>query len=141
MTTLEYLQQYGEAVRIAKQLKSEYEKQEFLIDSITSPLGGDGTPHGNGISKSTERKALQLVDKMLQLKEAELEALRTRQEVFDVIRQVPGAHGDVLYGRYIELKTFADIADDIGYSERHVYNIHEAAIEVADHFIELQNEQ
>lgn len=138
MTTLEYLQQYGEAVRIAKQIKSEYEKQKFLIDSITSPLGGDGTPRGTSISNPTERKALKLVDKMLQLKEAELEAIRIRQEVFDVIRQVPGVHGDVLYARYIDLKTIADIADDIGYSERHTYNIHDAAVEIANDFIELQ---
>ena len=135
MTAKEFLQQYGEAVRIAERIKTEYDKEQDLIDSVRSALGGDGTPHGGGISKATENKAIKLADKALELKDAELEAIRIRQEVFDVIRTVPGEKGDVLYERYINLKSWDEVADSVGYSKRHARNLHDEAIDIVQHFL------
>lgn len=139
MTAKEFLQQYGEAVRLADMLRSEYDKERDLIDSISSQLGGDGIPHGGGISKATENKAIKLADKALELKDAELEAIRIRQKVFDVIRAVPGEKGDVLYERYINLKSWDEVADSVGYSKRHARNIHDEAIDIVQHFLLLHS--
>lgn len=150
MTAKEYLQQYGEAVRIAERLKTEYDQELLKIDAIRSPLGGDGTPHGSGISKATENKAIRLADKALELKDAELEAIRIRQEVFDLIRKVPGEKGDVLYERYINLvedketgrlrlKTWDEVAEAVKYSKRHARNLHDEALEVVNHFLLLHS--
>lgn len=146
MTAKEFLQQYGEAVRLADRLRSEYDQERDLIDSIHSALGGDGTPHGGGISKATENKAIRLADKALELKDAELEAIRIRQKVFDVINRVPGEKGDVLYQRYINLipdketgrlrlRTWGEVAAEVGYSERHCRNLHNEALEFVQHFL------
>lgn len=135
MTAQEYLRQYGEAQRLVRLLKFEYQKELDLIDAVQSPLGGDGTPHGSGVSKTVENKAIRLADKALELKTAELEAIRIRQKVFDVIRHVPGEKGDVLYERYINLKSWGEVADAVGYSKRHVRNIHAEALNDVEHFL------
>ena len=132
MTAKEYLQQYGEAVRIAERLKSEYDQELLKIDAVRSPLGGDGTPHSKGISRATEDKAIRLADKALELKDAELEAIQIRQDVFNLIRKIPGEKGDVLYERYINLKSWSEVAAAVGYSERHVYNLHREGLADVD---------
>lgn len=139
MTAKEFLQQYGEAVRIAERIKTEYDKEQDLIDSVRSALGGDGVPHGGRISKETENKAIKLADKVLELKDAELEAISIRQKVFDVIRTVPGEKGDVLYERYINLKSWDEVADSVGYSKRHARNLHDEAIDIVQHFLLLHS--
>lgn len=139
MTAKEFLQQYGEAVRIAEMVKTEYDQEQDLIDSVRSALGGDGTPHGGGISKATENKAIKLADKALELKDAEIEAISIRQKVFDVIRTVPGEKGDVLYERYINLKSWDEVADSVGYSKRHTRNLHDEAIDIVQHFLLLHS--
>lgn len=139
MTAKEFLQQYGEAVRIAEMIKTEYDQERDLIDSVRSALGGDGVPHGGGISKATENKAIKLADKALELKDAELEAIRIRQKVFDVIRTVPGEKGDVLYERYINLKSWDEVVDSVGYSKRHARNLHDEALDIVQHFLLLHS--
>lgn len=130
MTAKEYLQQYGEAVRIAERLKTEYDQELLKIDAVRSTLGGDGTPHGTGISRATEDKAIRLADKALELKDAELEAVRIRQEVFDLIRTVPGEKGDVLYERYINLKSWGEVAAAVGYSKSRTHDLHNEALDM-----------
>lgn len=139
MTAKEFLEQYGEAVRIAEMVKTEYDQEQDLIDSVRSALGGDGTHHGGGISKETENKAIKLADKALELKDAELDAISIRQKVFDVIRTVPGEKGDVLYERYINLKSWDEVADSVGYSKRHARNLHDEAIDIVQHFLLLHS--
>lgn len=139
MTAKEFLQQYGEAVRQAERLQIEYDRERDLIDSVRSAFGGDGAPHGGGISKATENKAIKLADKALELKDAELEAIDIRQKVFDVIRTVQGEKGDVLYERYINLKSWDEVADSVGYSKRHARNLHDEALEVVNHFLLLHS--
>lgn len=139
MTAKEFLEQYGEAVRIAEMVKTEYDQEQDLIDSVRSDLGGDGTPHGGWISKATENKAIKLADKALELKDAELEAISIRQKVFDVIRTVPGEKGDVLYERYINLKSWDEVADSVGYSKRHARNLHDEAIDIVQHILLLHS--
>lgn len=136
MTAKEYLQQYGESVRIAERLKTEYEQELLRIDSVRSTLGGDGTPHGNGINRATEDKAIRLADKAHRLKDAELEAVRIRQEVFDTIRDIPNVEGEVLYLRYINLLRWEQVAETMGYSYQGVFNIHRRALEIVEKKLE-----
>lgn len=139
MTAKEYLQQYGEAVRIAERLKSEYLREMELIDTVSSTLGGDGTPHGGGVSRATEDKAIRLADKALEWKDAELEAIRIRQEVFDVIRRVPGEKGDVLFERYINLKSWDEVAKAVVCSKRKAHYLHREGLAAVNVFISLHS--
>lgn len=139
MTAKEYLKQYEEAERIVQRLKTEYEQESETVDSIRSSLSGDGTPRGSGISKVTENKAIRLAEKAQALKDAELEALEIRQEIFTTINGISGEEGAVLYSKYINLKSWDGVADEVGFSKRHVQRIHEKALDLVKDVIECHS--
>lgn len=134
MTVREYLKQYEYAERKALRLKAEYEEEREKIDTIRSSVG-DGTPHGGSISKQVEIRALRLIDKALELKQAELDAIEVRQEVFDTIQKVPGVMGDILYWRYVKLTGWEKIAQKVGYSVRQTTRIHGDALRFLENVI------
>lgn len=113
MKAIQFLRQYKEADRVVRRLRSEYEIECELIDAIRSTSDIDGMPHGNGIKKTVEDRAVRLADKAAELKIAELEALHQRQVVFDAIVNVKGVEGDILFMRYIELMTWRDVCQKI----------------------------
>ena len=116
MTAINYLRQYEEAVRRVKHIERELEEERILIDSIRSVSDNDGMPHGSNISKPTEAKAIRLADKQLRLVEAKLEAIRVRQEIFDVVIAVGGLESDVLIERYINLKKWEKVCEAVCYT-------------------------
>jgi DNA-directed RNA polymerase specialized sigma subunit len=124
MTVKEYLRQYEKAEQIARRAKIEYDQEVLRIGSIKSPMNTDGTPHGTNISRSVEEQAIRLTDLAYRYKAAEIEALKKRQQVFDVIWNVPDLKGDILYERYINLKKWEDVADAVHCSLRHVHRLH-----------------
>lgn len=128
MRVIEFLRQYDIQNRKAERLRREYEKQKSEIDEISSPLGSDGMPHGTNVSKKVENQAVRLADKLLEYEIAKLDALEKRQEVFDVICDVPGIEGDVLYERYVNLKLWAEIEQDLHYSRSQLHRIELKAI-------------
>lgn len=130
---------YRKADRLAKRYRREYEKEIIMIDAVRSVSDNDGMPHGTGISKPVEEKAIRLADAAERYIECEQEALRIRQEVFDVIAAIPDEVGDVLYERYINLKPWEDVADAVGYSLRQCHNIHRKGLNMVTDFIELHS--
>ena len=132
MTAKEYLKQYEKAEHRARRYREEYENESLLIDAIRSLSNNDGMPHGSNISKPTEEKALRMVDKRLRLIDAETEALRVKQELFDFIDSIDGDEGEVLFRRYISLEFWKDIASEMRYSERAIYKIHQRALRIVD---------
>ena len=124
MNAKEFLRQYAAANKVAHRLEKEYKQEQELIDSIKSALGGDGMPHGNGISKTVEDRAIRLSDKAQKWKKAELDAVEKRQEVFDVIHDVPGIEGDILIERYINLLQWEDICERECYSWSGIHQAH-----------------
>ena len=129
MTVKEYLRQYEAAERIARRLKTEYDEQVLMIDNIKSPSNTDGMPHGSGISNRTEQSALRLLESAEPYKNAEAEALKKRQQVFSLIWNVPGLKGDILYERYINLKSWDQVADTVHVSLRHATRLHGEALQ------------
>lgn len=141
MTTQEvrnYLKQYKEADRRVKQLEREYNEELDQIDLIRSPMDTDGTPHGSGIGRTTEQRAIALISKAEKLQTVRLEAIEIRQRVYENIRKIPGEPGAVLYERYILLKKWEDIAYDLHYSTRNIFILHQKALEIASLCIVLQ---
>lgn len=135
MTAKEYLEQYAQAVIIAERMKIEYDKESELLDSIRSPLGSDGLPHGGGISKQVEQKAVRLAEKRNKYQEAEIEASLVKARVLKTINKVQGDPGSVLYERYVNLRTWGQIADVLGYSERQCYNLRNQGLDIVDELI------
>lgn len=128
MTAKDFLRQYEYAVKRIHRLEEEYEAETLLIDAVRSVSDNDGMPHGSGISKPTEEKAVRLAERAERLVDAKLEAIRIRQEVFDVVSKVPDAPGRILMLKYIYLQDWPDVADSVGYSLRHVFRLHREAV-------------
>ena len=58
-----------------------------------------------------------------------LEAAEHMEEVDTMIRSVPDpTQKDLLYKRYIQCKTWEQVAEELGYGRRHVYKLHGQAI-------------
>ena len=136
MTAKEYLKQYEEAHRRALRCKAEYEAEREKIDSVRSTLGGDGMPHGSGISRKVEDNAIRLSDKAMKWKIAELDAIEKRQEVFEVISSIDGIEGDVLFEKYVNLCSWDEVAHRLSYSLRGVLYAHGRALQIVAKRIE-----
>ena len=130
MTAKEFLKQYEEANHKALQRRREYEKQCELIGSVTVKM--DGMPHGSNVSKPTEEDALRLVDKHMALIQAELDAIRVRQQVYDLVDGIPGIEGQVLYERYINLHKWEEICVLLHYSWQGVHKVHKRALAIVE---------
>ena len=116
MTAREYLEQYKEACRRVNRYEREYRDESLLIDAVRSLSDNDGLPHGTGISKPTEDKAVRLADKMLKLIDARLEAIAIRQEIFETVMLVGGLEADVLIERFLNDRTWEGVCEAVHYS-------------------------
>lgn len=141
MTAKEFLKQYEYADRRARILEAEYSKERILIDAIRSASDNDGMPHGNGISKPTEDRAVRLADKAAAWKIAQVDALQVRQEVFDMIDKIGGIEGEILYERYINLRKWEDICVLVHLSWKHAHRMHAKALEAVEKKMTLNDTQ
>lgn len=139
MTAKEYLKQYEWAVKRVRRYEEEYRNESMLIDAVRSLSDNDGMPHGSGISKPTEEKAIRLADKKMRLITAQLEAIEIRQEIFDLIDRIGDVEGDVLYERYIKLLKWEEICVSLNYSWYGVHNAHRRALKIVDEMRTLKN--
>lgn len=129
MTAKEYLKQYERAVKRAQRYRQQYEEESALIDAVRSLSDNDGMPHGSGVSKPTEEKAIRLADRRMRLIRAELEAIRIKQDLFDFIDGIEGIEGDVLYNRYIRLLKWEEVCLIVHYSWPNTMRIHRRALD------------
>ena len=132
MTAKEFLRQYEYADKRARRLGAEYQREIQMIDAIRSASDNDGMPHGTGTSRPTEDKALKLADKALRWREAELEAIRIRQQVFELIYDIDGIEGEVLTERYINLRKWEEICVLVHYSWQGVHKVHKRALFIVE---------
>lgn len=128
MTAREYLQQYRDADRLAKRLEREYTKEREMIDAVRSTADIDGLPHGNGIKKPVEDRAVRLADKAAEWKIAQLDALHVRQEIFETINKVGGDEAEVLVARYVDLLTWKEVERAVGWSWPKVRDFHRSGL-------------
>lgn len=132
MTAKEFLRQYEYADRRVRRLEMEYQDELIMVDAIRSASDNDGMPHGSGISKPTEDKALRLADKRLRLIEARTEAVEKRQAVFDLINGIDGIEGDLLFERYVRLRKWEEICVLLHYSWQGVHKVHRRALVIVE---------
>ena len=129
----EYLEQYEIAQRQVRQCQEQYNRELYLSDTIRSPSDNDGMPHGSGISKPTENKAIRLSEKALDLHTATQAAKQTMREVFAVAYNVGGIEGDIIIERYIKLKDWRDVYKAVNYATSQAHRYHRAGLDkVAD---------
>lgn len=142
MTAKEFLKQYEHEARRVKRLEEELNDERLLIDAVRSVSDNDGLPHGTGISKPVEERAIRLADKLAELEQARLDAVEKMREVFEVVQKVEGVPGDVLYYRYIKLTpegyltSWSDVCKAVNYSWGSVHRFHALGLEAVSKIIE-----
>lgn len=140
MTAKEYLDQYRKSQYRADRLYERYIESMESIDSVGSSSNYDVVHIGKsaGISP-TEKKAIQLSMKLDKWRNASLDALELRQEVFGLIYDIPGYGGDILYERYILLKNWEDVCDALSLSWSTVRSHHIKALDTVQERMEERN--
>jgi len=136
LTAKEFLKQYEYAARRVKRLEQELNDERLMIDAVRSLSDNDGLPHGTGISKPVEERAIRLADKLGELAQARLDAVEIRREVFRVVQKVDGLPGDVLFARYIQLMEWAEVCRTVNYSWGSVHRFHKIGLEAVSKIIE-----
>ena len=133
MTAKEYLDRYRIAQGKADRLLARYKELREKYDAIGSSLSSDG--HGSDINKPTERKVEKAATVYELWQDAELDALEIRQALFSAIDCINDFRlSDVLYQRYINLKTWAQIGTESGYSRTQLHRHHNDALKlIQDH--------
>lgn len=135
MKAKDFLKQYEYALYAAQRARRTYELEMERIDAIGSTLGTDGQPHGSGVSRKTEDKAIRLADKAQKWLDAEEEAQIKLEEIANFINAIPGIEGVVLYQRYIELLSWREIADNLIYTESGIFKVRERALAIAERML------
>ena len=128
MTAKEFLKRYEYADLRAKRYEDEYKLEHELIGSIS--INYDGMPHGTGITRKTENEALRLAEKAERCVTARLDAIRVRQEVFDLISDIDGVEGEILYQRYIKLLKWEAVCIVVHLSWYAVHDHHKKALAI-----------
>lgn len=137
----EYLRQYEYALYEAERARKNYELETDRIDAIGSTLAGDGQPHGTGISRKTEDKAVRLADKAKKWIDAEEAAQVKLEEITDFINSIPGIEGVVLHQRYVLMLGWKEIADNLSYTESGIFKVRDRAMIMAERKLNDGNEQ
>lgn len=141
MKAIEYLEQYEYALYAANRARKSYELEMERIDAIGSTLSGEpGMPHGTGVSKKTEDKAVKLADKASEWLDAEEQAQIVMEEVSNFINRIPGIEGVALYQRYIQLMGWREIADNLVYSESGIFKVRERALKIAERMLNNESD-
>lgn len=132
MKAKEFLNQYKNAMDLVYRCESEYKEAVENIDAIGSTLSGDGQPHGTGVSRKTEDKALNLVEAREKWAKAKRDAFNIRQKVVDLIIDIPDIEGEALYEKYINLLTWQEVADKLNYSLPGIHNVRQRALAIVE---------
>lgn len=127
--TKRYLKRYRKHKMLIERLKLKVARLDDRLTAIKSqqisdmPHGGSPTPIEDIISDKleTEERIAKLNSKGKHIK----------REILDKIDELEDyKHVEVMEAFCIDCKSFGEIADDIGYSERHVIKLYSEAIEL-----------
>lgn len=135
MTPKEYLQQYREAVRRADAALHHRDELRAMAERITPNYGGIGGSSHTACDALGETVA-KLVDAEARV-DAEIELLiATERAVGRVIDAVREPYRTLLYERYINGKTWEQIAVCMNYNYRWVLRLHGRALATVKQAIE-----
>lgn len=124
----DYLKSYGDAIRAEKAIEDEI--KQLRLDKMCPSIVIDDMPRGVG-GHSDLSDYIVKVDELLEVLRMSMEErIELRREI---IRKVESMSNEteklVLRLRYIQMKTWEELAAQIGYSWQHVHKIHGKALQ------------
>lgn len=131
MTAKEYLRQYK--LMTARIRNREHDLAELREERESISINLDGMPHGTSLSDKTARLAAQLADAEEEIIELRSEAWSIRMEIVRTLNRIQTPeYNTLLYLRYIEGKTWEQIAVEMHYTFRHTTRLHGDALREVD---------
>ena len=132
MTAKDYLNTYREYAEIEQEKREAYELEREKIDHIPTALNiPDGIQiNSNRIHSRTEDHAIRLSERREAWQIAALNALEVRQEIFDMLIDLPIDESEVLIERYVDLKKWEDIALSLNMSHTNVHKLHRRGLQL-----------
>lgn len=128
MTAKEYLSQYKWLDKKIQDLLDEKSRLEAIACKVTSDTS-NGSGHGSSISDKVGSTAAKLADIEREIDREIDRLVDIKQEIKKTIATVPNdTMRALLTKKYINLKSFEQIAEEMGYSKRHVLRLHEKAL-------------
>lgn len=139
MRAKEYLDQYRDAVSMVRNLKGQARQLELLAEGtgmdVTEERSGS-----NSVSDPTGEIGTKLADIYQDVMDAADKAMDVLMDVSRVINAVDDPAGSrLLHLRFIELRTWEVIAEEMCISLRHIFRVRNRALESAYHVIECHN--
>lgn len=124
----EYLRSYRQHVRRIHRINAESaELREMKLHPSMKP--DDGMPHGSGGQGDLSGYAAELDDMIRELQQERYLRIKTYQEIARQIKRMKSRNeSDVLFYRYIKGLDWWEIAEKMGYSQRHITRIHGKAL-------------
>lgn len=137
MTPKEYLQQYRDAVRRAAAAQDHLDELRSMATRITPNYGGEGggthqtgDKLGDAVARIMDAES-RVSDEIEMLEATEREVIKTINGVQD------GTLSKLLYERYINGKTWEQIAVMMNYTYRRVTQLHGKALNAVKDFLEF----
>lgn len=124
----EYLRSYRDHVRRVHRITEEIKELREMMSSCKA-INYDGMPHGSGGQGDLSGEVAQIQGMIDDLKKERGLRIMTYQDIVRRIKKLKSRNeDDVLFYRYIKGMEFWEIAERMGYSERHVTRIHGKAL-------------
>ena len=139
MTATEFLSQYQKQNAIAEKRRKEYLIAREKVEAIPSSLSTVGMIRPKGYSKGTEDRILKMAAAREAFVDAEYDALLVRDEVFTMVYDIPGIGGTILIERYLNLKVWQQIIDELGKAPSTVYTAHKRALRILQDKLDKQS--
>lgn len=140
MTAQQFLGRYRAA-------QIDMQRAERLIARITALLEVQGVDTSaekvqtSSIDDRTARLIAELVDARREFEEARIRSVQMMREINALLERIPDPqHKRLLEMRYLEGKTWEEVAKGIHVTYRHVFNIHKRAKESAEELLGNRND-
>lgn len=122
-----YLWGYRKHSKKIKRIEAEIEEIRGM--KLYPSVNSDGMPHGSGGTGDLSGWAAKLQEKEEELYGEGVEQVKEYNRISHRINQLDNEdERDVLFYRYIKGMEFWDIANAMGFSERHIYRLHGDAL-------------
>lgn len=119
-----------------KKIRAKKETAAALYELATSVPGIDTTTLKVQTSSRSENKIItKYLDLERELKKDIAAVLEKKETVYKKLQVLDGLEKDIMQLRYIGGLSWDEIADKINVSSRHVYRIHDKALEKLKHVI------
>ena len=129
MTRKEYLNQ---AYWLDRRIDSKLEQLSALKEmatKTTSIMNGDVVSHSRNLH-SLQDVISKIIDMQAEINNDIDHLVNLKQEIMQVIKGVQNPeHQILLEQRYLCFKSWESVAEELGYNIRHVYRLHDEAVE------------